>query len=262
MECLFNFFIRRGKKRLNTLNVLKTLIVNFALFPFNEALKFPVLIYGKCRLDDLSGKIILCNNLRMGCLKIGLASPLRSFDSVSCLSIRGHLVVGDNVVMRRGARISVNFGATLNIESGVLISDNCSIICLKNIHIGKNSYLGNNVSVMDSDFHYVADVSKKNVRTATKRVCIGADNWIAAWNVVKKGAVTPDGTIVAGPYSMIGKDYTNLVKENCMIGGCPAKLIKENVLFVNNLEMEKKLAEYFQKNECDYAFEDVDFRWK
>lgn len=107
---------------------------------------------------------------------------------------------------------------------------------------------------MDTDFHYVISIEAKIVHAANKPISIGKNNWIAGYNVVKKGAVTPVGTIVAGPYSMIGKDYTKIINPYTIIGGSPTKPIAEGYRRISNAEIQWVLYKYFKDNGGQYQF--------
>ena len=70
---------------------------------------------------------------------------------------------------------------------------------------------------------------------------IGSFNWICNNTSVKAGVKTPDHTIAASS-SVLTKDYTQIIKPYSIIGGCPAKLIKENCSRVFDVNVEKELT--------------------
>ena len=241
-------------KRDQGLNRFVTLYVNIRTLPLKDALKFPILIYGKCYAVNLKGSIIFKSKIEKGLLIIGRTDPVRSFDGSSILNIIGDIVIENRAEFRRGFHLQVNPGATFEIGDEVVIGDNTTVICTKSIRLGKYTRIGNNCTFMDTDFHYIVNTTSKAVRTTFKSIQIGENNWIAGYNVVKKGAITPKGTIVAGPYSMIGKDYTSKIGEYCIIGGSPAKLIAENYRRINNSLWQEKLHKYFKEKTEPYFF--------
>ena len=105
---------------------------------------------------------------------------------------------------------------------------------------------------MDTDFHYIVNTMENSIKDNNAPIEIGEQNWIGGNCTIKKGTRTPKGTIIAGPYSMVGKDYTSLIKEYSLMAGSPAKLLIENVRRVNNTESEKVLYEHFKKTTEQY----------
>ena len=68
---------------------------------------------------------------------------------------------------------------------------------------------------------------------ATKDIIIGEDSWIGNHVIINKGTILPKGTIVSA-MSLVNKDYSVLLNEHSIIGGVPAKLLKENKIRVND----------------------------
>jgi acetyltransferase-like isoleucine patch superfamily enzyme len=76
------------------------------------------------------------------------------------------------------------------------------------------------------------------------RVKIGAYNWIANRCTIQKGTVTPDDLVIASG-SLLNKDYTVAIPPYSMIGGRPAKLLRENLARVWNPHAEEALRKAF-----------------
>lgn len=238
------------------INFTATLIANLAFFPIKTALKFPIMIYGPCRLKNLSGEVVFERTMRTGMLKIGISDPVRSWNSKSFISITGKLMLGANVVLRRGVNLSIASNATLRLDSNVYIGDNNTIICKKDIWIKGAVRIGNNTTIMDSDFHYVVNVASREIKPADLPIVIGENCWIGGWCTIKKGTQIPKGTIVAGPYSMLGKKFIGKIPEFSLIAGSPAKLLVEGVRRVNNMHSENELNKHFAENTSNYVLSD------
>ncbi len=234
-------------------NIIKTIFANFYFLSFHEAIKFPILIYGPCRIQGY-GKIKLIGDIYRGMLKIGLSDPSRSCFDKTFLQIQGELICGKEVVIRRGGKIKVIFQSKLILDDYVYIGDNNTLISRREIHIGKATRIGNNTTFMDYDFHYLVNIATKSVRDYCDIIEIGENNWIGGWCTVKKGTKTPRGTILAGPYSMISKNYIGKIPEYSIIGGTPAKLIVEGMRRINNNSTQKMLSSYFKENTAVYQF--------
>ena len=237
------------------LNWTKTCIVNFLMFPFSKAIKFPVLIYGPCKLSSLKGKILIDDNyFKKGVLKIGMSEAVRSLHSKTFIRIDGNLVVHGEVGLRRGLRLQIDYGAVFELDDKAYLGDNNTFLVYHHVTIGKGVRMANNNLIMDTDFHYLINVNNGEVRPDTKPIVIGDNCWIGGNNVIKKGAVLPNGTVLAGPFSMVSKNYSKIIPEYSIIGGSPAKLIASGFRRVNNAESQVMLDKYYAENSEVFVF--------
>lgn len=255
IKSVVNKFIRFLHKQ-DRVNLVKTFVINIIYFPLKTALKFPIIIYGPCRLQKLYGQIVFDGEVKTGMLKIGFSDPVRSWNSSSFISIEGELHLGKQVILRRGINLQVARDSFLNIEDYVSIGHNCTLNVHRKVNIGKATSIGNNTTIMDTDFHYVANLSSRMIKPNSSPISIGECNWIAGWCTIKKGTQTPKGTIVAGPYSMLGKNYIGQIPEFSLIAGSPAKLLVEGVRRVNNKHSENELIKHFAKTSSNYVLPD------
>lgn len=119
--------------------------------------------------------------------------------------------------------------ATLSESAMIQISDGCglsgsSICAVKSIRIGKNSGLGANSSVYDTDFHAMGALSnkKKGILDApAESVEIGENVWIAANVLILKGVTIGNGVVIGA-----GSIVKHAVPENALAAGNPAKVIR------------------------------------
>lgn len=243
----------------NRVNVTKTIGINLLLFPLRKALHFPILIYGPCKLGALSGKIVFLSPIKKGLLKIGLSDNVRSWHSKSFIEIRGTVEVGENVVLRRGISLSVRSDARIVFEDNTFVADNNTIISFDYVYFGRASLVGNNSVFMDTDFHYVIRTDTREIKKNVNPIIIGENCWIGGWCIIKKGTQLPKGTIVAGPYSMVGKNYMGIIPEYSLIAGSPAKMLMENVRCVNNQRSDIMIDEYLKKGADSFILpEEID----
>lgn len=247
-----------------SVNILKTLVINFCYLPFRQALRLPIAVEGPCRISLTErGRIVLPLPVRRAMVRIGESDPVRSAGALSYLNIAGTWNIGRGVSIRRGARINVKRGAELSMGSGVFVSDNTTIVADHSISIGERTTVGHDCNIIDTDFHYVLNIDSRAVNNNTGPVCIGANNWIGPKCFIKKNAATPEGTIVAGPFSMVGKDMRPTVEPYSIVGGCPAVPIKDRMAFVQNKHSENDLLHYFMCAAEPYRpFPDTHFNFK
>lgn len=119
----------------------------------------------------------------------------------------------------RNADIFIKSGATLELGSGYIM-DNAQIQCMKSIKIGDGVAISRNVVIRDSDSHKLEDDN----HNPTQPIVIGNDVWIGLNVTILKGVTIGDGAVIAAG-SVVNKD----VAPNTLVGGVPAKVIKENI---------------------------------
>ena len=111
----------------------------------------------------------------------------------------------------------------LDIGPRCCININFSVTCGKSIKIGRDVFIGQNVSIRDTHGdHFINTPGYEN----TKPVVIGDHVWIASDALIMPGVTIGPGSIVAAR-SVVTKD----VPAGCLVAGTPARVIRENVQF-------------------------------
>lgn len=193
---------------------IKSLILD--VFIAGKRNKKTLLFFGKNKLYTTNGKINILKGYfhfnksfrkpepNAGFLEMGKNAEINVNGDFSIYN-GGHVVIMDN--------------ATLNLGSGY-INRNTKIRCFHEITIGQNVAISENVSIWDSDAHQIIRDDYK----LTAPINIGDHVWIGMNSVILKGVTLGDGCIVAAG-SIVNKSFP----AKCLIGGIPAKIIKENV---------------------------------
>lgn len=164
-------------------------------------------IISKSAKLELNGDLDLSNGRSM---KIRKPSSL-IMENKSCLVSKGFSFY-------YGADIQVFEGAKLVLGKGSFINSDCKIRCHKEITIGEGCAISHDFTVMDSDTHEL-DGSRN-----TNPVHIGNHVWIGTRVTVLNGVTVGDGAVIAAG-SLVTKD----VPSGSLVGGAPAKIIKEKV---------------------------------
>jgi acetyltransferase-like isoleucine patch superfamily enzyme len=118
-----------------------------------------------------------------------------------------------------GARIYLNNNSTLRLGSGY-INHNVNISCFQRIDIGDGVVISENVSIRDSDNHEIVS----SAQPPTQPIKIGNHVWIGMNVTILKGVEIGDGAVIAA-----GAVVTRNIPGNCLAGGVPARVLKENV---------------------------------
>lgn len=129
------------------------------------------------------------------------------------------LIVKGNFSILSGSYISVLKDAKLTLGSGYINNDS-KIACHDSITIGDDVVISEGVIIRDSDNHELLyDGYKK-----TQPISIGNHVWIGIGATILKGVNIGDGAVIAAG-SVVTKD----VPSGVLVGGVPAKILKENV---------------------------------
>jgi acetyltransferase-like isoleucine patch superfamily enzyme len=120
-----------------------------------------------------------------------------------------------------GAKIYVNKEAELTLGRGY-INHNLNLSCFEKIEIGNNVSISENLTIRDSDNHIVIFDGQKSIKT--QPIKIGNHVWIGVNVTILNGVTIGDNSVVAA-----GSVVTSSFQENTLIGGVPAKIIKNNI---------------------------------
>ena len=122
--------------------------------------------------------------------------------------------------MSFGPKTTVDFGHDFANGAGL------KLVSYRGIKFGQHCRFGWNTLCMDTNFHPLYDITKKEYKPASGRIEIGDYNWFGTECKVMHSVVTPErcifgmGTIVTR--GCVKKSY-------CVMGGNPVRIIRENV---------------------------------
>ncbi len=154
-----------------------------------------------------------------GILNLGMKwDGLRYFPSEFYLGDEAKLIVNGGFAIYTGFHIAVNKGATLTLGDGYM-NNNVTIDCFDAITIGHNVAISKGVTIRDSDNH-----SMNGNQRISAPVVIDDNVWIGLNVTILKGGHIGSGAVVAA-----GAVVTKDVPQHALVGGVPAKIIKEDV---------------------------------
>ncbi|MDA9811375.1 acyltransferase [Flavobacteriaceae bacterium] len=135
---------------------------------------------------------------------------------------RSKIVFNNMVYIMRNGNIEVYDGGLIEIGNNVSINKNSSIVSRNKIRIGNNVSIGPNCCIYDHDHDFSnKDQLVQQQGYISKEIFIGDDVWIASNVYIGKGVKISNGAIIAS-----GSVVVNDVEENTVVGGVPAKFIK------------------------------------
>jgi acetyltransferase-like isoleucine patch superfamily enzyme len=154
-----------------------------------------------------------------GLLELGARwQGLRYFPSEFKLSRDAILTVSGPFSIYTGLHLALDPGARCNLGSGY-ISNHVAIDCHHEITIGDGVAISKGVTIRDSDNHSINGSGGPGAP-----IRIGNHVWIGVHAVILKGVSIGDGAVVAAG-AVVNRD----VPPNTLVGGVPARVIKEDV---------------------------------
>lgn len=174
-----------------------------------------ILKIGKnAKLDVLSGTFSVNNSW----------TQWRKRKDISSFIMCDHsaLTVEGDFSLYQGASIYLAENAKMRIKGNSFANTNTQINCFYYIEIGQGTYISDDVRIQDSDNHFVIENNQSKPNSAP--IIIGDHVWIGKNTIILKGVTIGNGAIVAAG-SVVVKD----VAAKSLVGGNPAKVIKENV---------------------------------
>ncbi len=112
-----------------------------------------------------------------------------------------------------------DFGKNITVGQDVFINSGCRFQDQGGIAIGDGAFIGHNVVL--ATLNHAIDPARRST-TLPAPIAIGKNVWIGAHATVLPGVTIGDGAIVAA-----GAVVTRDVLPNVIVGGVPAKIIKE-----------------------------------
>lgn len=141
---------------------------------------------------------------------------------ITHLNINGKLILNSEYQIGKGCRIDIGKNATVEIGAGGYINAFTKIIIMNGLKIGKKCVVSWDVQFLDEDFH---SIKYENKIDRNKEIIIKDHVWIGCGAKIYQGSVIPKGCVVASDSVVRGV----FEKDNCIIAGNPAKIIKENI---------------------------------
>ena len=207
---------------------LRSVIVSFkySKLPYNERLiKRPIRVPISTVLKiDKTAQFIVEQYAHIGYFtsRIGDLTLNEYNKTLIQLSRKSVVVFKKNSQIGNGCHLIIGKNAKFVIGENSFISVNSRITCSKEIAIGDNCAISWNVQIMDTDIHNIVTSGEKNCENQPVR--IGDNVWIGTQAIILKGVTIGNGAIIAAG-SVVTKD----VPPKCLVGGNPAKVIRENV---------------------------------
>ena len=162
--------------------------------------------------------INILNSLKIGINTEGFVSG----SDKTYLNIKGELIIKGCWSIGRGCRVYVAPGGIMEIGNGGYVNSFTDFIIGDKLVIGNNCIISWKCQFLNEDNHII---EYKDRKQKTKEIIIGNHVWIGSNVKIHAGTKIPDNCVIAS--DSVIKTVFN--KQNVLIGGNPAKVLKENV---------------------------------
>ncbi len=207
--------IRRISKLLSTISPVKTIYLNFKVFPINIARKLPVYVGKNVDLHEVhKGSIQFQEgvDIRRGMVSIGICRyPMISNKGlVTLLRIapQARLILGENIQICTGCSVIVSYRGVMRIGSDFFMNQKARLYCANSVSIGDHCRVGWENQIYDSNCHFTYDSINHCIGNAMGKVFLGHNVWVGNRCTISKGAAIPDYGII-GSNSLVSKKLTN-----------------------------------------------------
>ena len=152
----------------------KTVFVNFKVFSFKDAVRFPLFCAWNVKCEGLNKGCIVVNTCESGFwgIKIGNGG------SNGIPEQKSKVIISQNGKIYFKGKANLGAGIVIRIDGGILTfgdnfrsNKNAFLACNTSLQFGDDVLLGWNVNIRDSDGHYVYCDGKESIKE--KRVSIG-----------------------------------------------------------------------------------------
>jgi len=195
---------------------------------------FYTLFYNKRIIAHKNSKINGIKNLELkGSLEIGVSYfGLFLPTDVTFLNIRGKLIINSSYYsIGRGCRFDIAKDAVVTIGEKGHITGFTNFIISNRLEIGDDCTISWNCQFLDDDHQFIVYNDKKEKNS---EIVIGNHVWICSGTQIYKGTKIADGCVIAA--NSVVRGAFNV--PNAIIGGNPARIIKENIKWAKRSDHE------------------------
>jgi acetyltransferase-like isoleucine patch superfamily enzyme len=228
-QIYFNF--RLGYNKIQfffSINWLKTFYFNFKMFPFDIAKHLPVYFYGPVKLSYLSGSVHIDAPIKRGMIGFGQHYEKGTLSKgIAEVSIGGKVKFNGYMQFGKDCFFSVSDNAICEFGHMASLGTDGKLICTNSIKLGDYARIGSESQIIDTNFHQMLNSVTGEKFPISSPIEIGSYNFIGFRVSIMSKTITPNYCTVASN-SICNKDYRSL-GENILIGGMPAKFLKENI---------------------------------
>ena len=152
----------------------------------------------------------------------GTVPVTTQFDGAVESAGRLRLEIGEHCRFGRRVFLETCEGGVIRMGTNVRINSGTFIVAYAEVSIGRDSGVGEYVSIRDADHGLAADRPFREQSHSVSRIQIGEGVWIGRGAVILKGVTIGDGAVVAANSVVVRN-----VRPMTIVAGAPAREIRE-----------------------------------
>lgn len=220
--------LRKKYRFYKSVNWIKTYYFNYKKFPFQIAKKLPVFFYGPVKLSSIIGDIKIEAPIKRAMVGFGQPYELISkYKGTSELHLNGTLVVKGHVQFGKDYFIYIDTQAYCEFGHMSSLASNGRIICKNKIVLGNYARIGSESQLIDTNFHQMINTETGELYPMNGAIKMGDYNFVSNRVTIMQKTITPSNCTIASN-TLCNNDYSKF-GENILIGGIPAKLLRQNI---------------------------------
>lgn len=224
-------FIKNIKKIiLDIIDFPKSLYINYKCLPMCQAKKMPIKAKWNIKIGKIERNSIEIKSKKVvrGMIKLGYngAKFVSKDNMYFTIKNGGKILFDGETTIAEGLNIIVDAGI-VEFGKNFYANRNLQIQCEKSIRFLDNNLFGWNVKVRDTDGHAIVYNNQKN--DYRQEIIIDEHVWVASDVTILKGTYIPSNSVVACNSLVCGLKQQ---EKGCIIGGIPAKKIRENINWI------------------------------
>lgn len=220
-----------------SVNWIKTYYFNYKKFPYSIAKKLPVFFFGKVKFSDISGEVKIDAPIETAMIGFGQSFEFpTTYRGIAEISMRGKLVFNGNAQIGKDCVLYIDKDGYCEFGYMAALGSNVKLICKKKIVLGDWTGIGYESQLIDTNSHPMINTETSEPYPLVGEIVLGDYNSVSNRVSIMPHTKTPNYCVVASN-SLCNRDYSGL-GNNILLGGIPAKLIKNN--FARDWESEKE----------------------
>jgi acetyltransferase-like isoleucine patch superfamily enzyme len=206
----------------------KSLYLNLHYFGI-RGFKLPILVTFRTKLIARKGKVIINIPLRRGIVLVGFTNVKMDVGNQwSSWEVYGDLCFEGKANFGVGTKLWVGQNGKLTIGNNFNVTANSQIGCSHSVTIGKDVLFSWNVLLMDTDAHPIYNKEMQLIN-ADRPIIVDDNVWVCARTTILKGACLPPNSVI-GAGTLINSRFE---KSNVLIAGNPARIVKEEIVWLH-----------------------------
>jgi len=226
-----------------SINWTKTVYFNFKKFPFTTARKLPFIFFGKVSFQDISGEIVFKVPVERGMFGFGQHfEKAHKSKGIAEFCLKGKLVLNGPMHIGKDVFLFIDEHAYCEFGYMACLGSDVKLICTQKIILGDWTGIGYESQIIDTNSHPMKNSETGEYYPISSPILMGSHNAVSNRVSIMPNTITPDFCVIASN-TLCNKDYTNL-GNNILLGGVPAKLIKNN--YTRDWDGEKELLKKYK----------------